>query len=118
MARRPDADCSASGRPSCEAVPVDLSGRCRRLLDRIADRVPPDVLAEARSYGADGEWEAALITVSNTGIQVSAEEQDLRNELLDELAGPPLDEAPLERRRELIAHVSHSQYYVRDWDCE
>jgi hypothetical protein len=97
---------------------VDLFDRCRLLLDRIADRVPPDVLAEARSYGADGEWEAALITVSNAGVEVSPEEQDLRNELLAELAESPRDEAPLERRRELMAHVSHSQYYLRDWDCE
>jgi len=97
---------------------MDLSDRCRLLLDRIADRVAPDVLAEARSYGADGEWEAALILVSNTGVEVSTEEQDLRNELLAELAGPPPEEAPLERRRELMAQVSHSQYYVRDWDCE
>jgi hypothetical protein len=97
---------------------MDLSDRCRLLLDRIADRVPPDVLAEARSYGADGEWEAALILVSNTGVEVSPEEEDLRNELLDELADPPRDEAPLERRREFLVHPSHHQYYVRDWDCE
>lgn len=97
---------------------MDLSDRCRRLLDRIADRLPPDVLAEARSYGADGEWEAALILTINTGVEVSPEEQDLRNELLDELADAPQDEAPLERRREFLVHPSHSQYYVRDWDCE
>jgi len=97
---------------------VDLSDRSRRLLDRIADRLPPDVLAEARSYGADGEWEAALILTINTGVEVSPEEQDLRNELLDELAEPAQDEAPFERRREFLVHPSHSQYYVRDWDCE
>ena len=97
---------------------MDLSDRSRRLLDRIADRLPPDVLAEARSYGADGEWEAALILTINTGVEVSPEEQDLRNELLDELAEPAQDEAPFERRREFLVHPSHSQYYVRDWDCE
>jgi hypothetical protein len=97
---------------------MDLSDRCRLLLDRIADRLPPDVLAEARSYGANGEWEAALILVSNTGVEVSPEEQDLRNELLDELADAPRDEVPLERRREFLVQPSHSQYYVRDWDCE
>ena len=97
---------------------MDLFDRCRLLLDRIADRVPADVLAEARSYGADGEWEAALIFVMNTGVEVSPEEEDLRNELLAELADAPQDEAPLERRREFLVHPSHSQYYVRDWDCE
>ncbi len=97
---------------------MDLSDRCRLLLDRIADRVPPDVLAEARSYGADGEWEAALIATLNAGVEVSTEELDLCNELLAELAGPPPDEPPLERRRELMGHVSHSQYYVGDWDRE
>jgi hypothetical protein len=97
---------------------VDLSDRCRLLLDRIADRVPPDVLAEARSYGADGEWEAALITVGNAGVEVSTEEQDLRNELLDELAEAPPDEAPLERRREFLVHPSHNQYHLHDWDWE
>jgi hypothetical protein len=97
---------------------VDLSERCRLLLDRIADRLPPDVLAEARSYGADGEWEAALITSMNTGIVISREEEDLGNELLEELAGPPRDEAPLERRRELLAHPSYSQYYLHDFDSE
>jgi len=97
---------------------MDLSDRCRLLLDRIADRLPPDVLAEARSYGADGEWEAALILTGNTGVEVSPEEQDLRNELLDELADAPQDEAPLERRREFLVHPSHSQYYLHDFDCE
>lgn len=97
---------------------MDLSARCRVLLDRLADRVPPDVLAEARSYGADGEWEAALIATINAGVEVSSEEQDLRNELLDELAEPPREEAPLERWREFLVHPSHQQYYVRDWDCE
>jgi hypothetical protein len=103
---------------------VDLSDRCRLLLDRIADRVPTDVLAEVRSYAADGEWEAALITTGNTGVEVSPEEQDLRNELLAELAEARQDPAPhttghgLERRRELLAHPSYSQYYLRDWDCE
>jgi hypothetical protein len=97
---------------------VDLFDRCRLLLDRIADRLPPDVLAEVRAYGADGEWEAALITTINAGVEVSREEEDLRNELLAELADPPRDEAPLKRRRELLAHPSHFQYYVRDWDCE
>ncbi|MGD0704652.1 MAG: hypothetical protein ABSA02_32770 [Trebonia sp.] len=97
---------------------MDLSDRCCLLLERIADRVPPDVLAEARSYGADGEWEAALITVINTGIYFGRELEDLCNELLDELADPRRDEAPVERRRELLAHPSHSQYYLHDWDCE
>lgn len=97
---------------------MDLSDRCRHLLDRIADRVPPDVLAEARSYGADGEWEAALITVLNTGIYFGREEEDLCNELLAELAVPPQDEAPLERRREFLVHPQYLQYYVRDMDCE
>jgi hypothetical protein len=97
---------------------MDLSDRCRLLLDRIADRLPPDVLAEARSYGADGEWEAALIATINTGIEVSPEEEDLCNELLAELADPLRDEAPLERRRELLAHPSYSQYYLQDFDCE
>lgn len=95
---------------------MDLSDRCRRLLDRIADRLPPDVLAEARSYGAGGKWEAALILTGNTGVEVSQEEEDLRNELLDELADAPQDEAPLERRREFLVQPSHSQYYVGDWD--
>jgi hypothetical protein len=97
---------------------VDLSDRCRLLLDRIADRMPPDVLAEVRSYGADGEWEAALITVMNTGIYFGREEEDLLNELADELAEAPPDEAPLERRREFLVHPSHFQYNVRDLDCE
>jgi hypothetical protein len=97
---------------------MDLFDRCRLLLDRIADRVPADVLAEARSYGADGEWEAALIFVMNTGVEVSTEELDLCNELLDELAGPPPDKAPLERRREFLAQPTHQQYYLRDLDCE
>jgi hypothetical protein len=93
---------------------MDLFDRCRLLLDQIADRVPPDVLAEARSYGADGKWEAALILVSNTGVEVSPEEQDLRNELLAELADPLPDEAPVERRREFLVHPSHNQYH-RVW---
>jgi hypothetical protein len=97
---------------------MDLFDRCRLLLDRIADRVPPDVLAEARSYGADGEWEAALITVMNTGIYLGREEEDLCNELFAELVEAPPDKTPLERRRELMAHVSHSQYYLQDEDCE
>src|SRR5215469_3061208 len=97
---------------------MDLFDRCRLLLDRIADRVPPDVLAEARSYGAEGEWEAALILVSNAGVEVTTEEQDLRNELLDELAEPPPDEEPLERRREFLAHLTHHQYYLRDFDSD
>jgi hypothetical protein len=42
---------------------MDLFERCGLLLEQIADRVTPGVLAEARSYGADGEWEAALITI-------------------------------------------------------
>lgn len=99
---------------------MELSDRCRLLLDQLADRVPADVLAEARSYGADGEWEAALITIGNAGVEVSPEEQDLRNDLLAELAPAPETTADheLERRRELLAHPSHYQYYVRDWDCE
>jgi plasmid stabilization system protein ParE len=99
---------------------MDLFDRCRQLLDRIADRVRPDVLAEARSYGADGEWEAALISVMNTGVRVSPQEEDELNELLAELAEGPRDTAApeLERRRELMAHPSHYQYYVRDFDCE
>ena len=52
---------------------MDLSERCGLLLEQIADRVTPGVLAEARSYGADGEWEAALITIGNTGVEVSDE---------------------------------------------
>jgi hypothetical protein len=103
---------------------MDLHDRCRLLLDRIADRVPPDVLAEGRSYGADGEWEAALIAVVNTGIDVDREEEDLLNELLAELAAAR-NEAPqdalghgLERRREFLVHPVYFQYYVRDWDCE
>jgi hypothetical protein len=99
---------------------MELFDRCRFLLDQLADRVPPDVLAEARSYGADGEWEAALITVGNAGVEVSLGEQDLRNDLLDKLAEARQGtaERDLERRRELLAHPSHHQYYVRDWDCE
>jgi hypothetical protein len=99
---------------------MDLFSRCRLLLDRIADRVSPGVLAEARSYGADGEWEAALITVMNTGIAVSAEEEALLNDLLAELATPPEDSTgdDLGPRREIMAHPSHYQYYLRDLDCE
>jgi plasmid stabilization system protein ParE len=100
--------------------PMDLFERCGLLLEQIADRVAPGVLAEARSYGADGEWEAALITIGNTGVEVSPEEQDLLNHLLAELAEPPEYVAvrDLERQRELVVHPSHYQYYVRDFDCE
>jgi hypothetical protein len=99
---------------------VDLFERCRLLLEQIADRVPPDVLAKARSWGAAGEWEAALIVTSNAGVEVSTEEQDLRNDLLAELNQAPEDIPAqyLERRREFLVHPSHYQYYVRDWDCD
>ena len=99
---------------------MDLFERCRLLLEQIADRVPPGVLAEARSYGADGEWEAALIIIGNAGVEVSPEEQDLRNDLLAELAEAPehLAVRDLEPRRELVMHPSHYQYHVRDFDCE
>ena len=97
---------------------MDLSDQCRFLLDRVADRVPPDVLAEARSYGAEGEWAGALMLIVNTEFYISREELDLLNELLDELFGEPPEEAPLERRREFLVHPSHFQYNVRDLDCE
>ena len=99
---------------------MELFDRCRLLLDQLADRVPPDVLAEARAYGGDGEWEAALILIGNAGVEVSAGEQDLRNDLLASFADAREGTAgrPLERRRELLAHPSHYQYYVRDGDCE
>lgn len=99
---------------------MDLFERCRLLLEQIADRVPPDVLAKARSYGDIGEWETALIATINAGVEVSTEEQDLRNDLLAELAPAPayIPVHELEWRRELLVHPSHHQYYVRDWDCE
>ncbi|HUN36402.1 MAG TPA: hypothetical protein VMU95_30770 [Trebonia sp.] len=99
---------------------MDLSDRCRLLLDEIADRVSPSVLATARSYGAGGEWEAALITVMNTGFDVHPEEADQVNDLLAQLAQAPQEVAGdgLERRREFLVHPSHYQYYVRDVDAE
>jgi hypothetical protein len=99
---------------------VDLFERCRLLLEQIADRVPPDVLAEARSYGADGAWEAALIATGNAGVRLSTEEQDLRNDLLAELSKTPprIPAQYLERRREFLVHPSHYQYYVQDGDCD
>ncbi|HEY7265220.1 MAG TPA: hypothetical protein VH589_27545 [Trebonia sp.] len=100
---------------------MDLSDRCRLLLNRIADRVPADVLAEARSYGADGEWEAALIAVINLGVEVSADEEDLLNELLAELAGtrePAVRTYAAGCRHDLMVHPSHYQYYLRDEACE
>jgi hypothetical protein len=99
---------------------MDLFDRCRLLLDGIADRVPPSVLATVRSYGADGEWEAALITVMSTGIEVSSEEESQLNDLLAQLARAPLDTAgsELERRREFLVHPSHYQYYLRDSGAE
>jgi hypothetical protein len=101
-----------------ETVTMDLPGRCRVLLERIADRVPPDVLAEARSYGDDGEWEAALILIGNTGVYFGREEEDLLNELLSELAGPPPEHGPLQRRREFLVHPSHFQYWLVDEDFD
>jgi plasmid stabilization system protein ParE len=99
---------------------MDLFDRCRLLLDTIADRVPPSVLAIARSNGDDDEWEAALITVMNAGIQVSPQEEDQLNDLLARLAQAPGDTAgnDLERRREFLVHPSHYQYYLRDADAE
>jgi hypothetical protein len=99
---------------------MDLPERCRLLLEQIADRVPPDVLAEARSYGAAGEWEAALIATGNADVEVSPQEQDRRNDLLAQLSQPPEDVPAqyLERRREFLVHPSHYQYYVRDYDCD
>lgn len=99
---------------------MDLFERCRLFLEQIADRVPPDVLAKARSWGADGEWEAALIATGNAGVELSTEEQDLRNDLLAELNQAPEDIPAqyLERRREFLVHPSHYQYYVRDYDYD
>jgi hypothetical protein len=76
---------AAFRRAGWKAAVMDLFVRCALLLDQIADRVAPEVLATARSHGADREWEAALITVMNTGIDVSTEEEDQLNDLLAEL---------------------------------
>jgi hypothetical protein len=99
---------------------MDVFSRCRLLLEQIADRVPPVVLDDARSFGADDEWEAALITVMNAGIEISSDEESLLNDLLAKLAKAPQDTTgpALERRRELLAHPSHYQYYLRDTDCD
>jgi len=102
---------------------MDLSGRCRLLLDRIADRVPADVLAEARSWGADDEWEDALISVINAGVEVSRDEEDTLNELLEELARtrtrePAIADHESGWRHELMVHPSHYQYYLSEEDCE
>jgi plasmid stabilization system protein ParE len=54
------------------------------------------------------------------GREVSREEEDLLNVLLAELAEAPQGTAghEPERRRKLLAHPSHYQYYLRDTDCE
>jgi hypothetical protein len=76
-------------------------------------------VAEARSYGADGEWEAALVAVINVGVEVSADEEDLLNEPLAGLAGtrePAVRTHAAGCRHDLMVHPSHYQYY--DKDCE
>jgi len=99
---------------------MELSDRCRRLLDQLADRVPADVLAEARSYGDDDEWEAAFIAIGNAGVQLSPPEQDQLNDLLAQLADAPPEVARSGpgRRRDFLVHPSNYQYYVRDLDSD
>lgn len=89
---------------------AELRARTTALLDRLADRLPPDRMAQYREYAFVGEW-AMLVDELAAGlvrrrVPVTEDEREALREILYSFRVPAPDHRHIENRDEVMASLT------------